>query len=498
MTPHAFAGPSAVDIYVHLRTTIQAAVDRNPPKLPLLNAEPSSLGDERVDLLPSASETTSARTAARFRLSSTHNTAIVVQWRPTLLLPESASQFVPSSTRPSPPRTLKLSPREVLPLRPGTTAQFLLPDQLQIRSVCPRSYFGLLAQHGIAHTFVFDWPEPDHPFFQEIAGMRQTAVVNIVEELTGHVWELHLKPSKERTNIFGYLCKEEDVKRMIRDRAETFLRIRKLPLVLDLDDTLVRVVGNEPGRYIPEEQAMRVPHRVYTLKDGRRIVTSENVHEFLDWAQRYFEISVCSLGDQSYVDMVVQVLDPSRTTIRGILHSARGEYLYIQSSVKPRRPPKDLVTLYPFCRQGTLEGGGPHGWLPMPIPDPMIVDDNHTTWPGEQQDNIIVVREMRNAPDGVWSVSLFPVVQNVLNNIYQEFFKAADVFNAALMADDPSAVLAAAASGGGDGGQQQQQQPQLPHYHNGSNLFVSERPPSAVSIYKDLLRRDLANRIADS
>lgn len=36
--------------------------------------------------------------------------------------------------------------------------------------------------------------------------------------------------------------------------------------------------------------------RVATLKDGRRVVLTERVHEFLDWAQNFYDISVCSLG----------------------------------------------------------------------------------------------------------------------------------------------------------------------------------------------------------
>lgn len=53
--------------------------------------------------------------------------------------------------------------------------------------------------------------------------------------------------------IFGYLCKPADIHKVIQDQMESLLRSRKLPLVLDLDDTLVRVVGDSnPDRYVPE------------------------------------------------------------------------------------------------------------------------------------------------------------------------------------------------------------------------------------------------------
>lgn len=68
------------------------------------------------------------------------------------------------------------------------------------------------------------------------------------------MWQLHLKPGKERTTIFGYLIRPEDIKKVIRDRADLFFKARKIPLVLDLDDTLVRAVGEETGRYVHPSQ----------------------------------------------------------------------------------------------------------------------------------------------------------------------------------------------------------------------------------------------------
>lgn len=89
--------------------------------------------------------------------------------------------------------------------------------------------------------------------------------------------------------------------------------------------------GDLTQRSVPQSQANLVPHRVKILRDGRRVVLAENVHEFLEWSSRFFEVSICSLGDQPYVDMVVSVLDPlrhtdpARSTIKGIAYSARNE-----------------------------------------------------------------------------------------------------------------------------------------------------------------------------
>lgn len=126
------------------------------------------------------------------------------------------------------------------------------------------------------------------------------------------------------------------------------------------------------------------PHRVRELKDGRKIIIADRVHEFLEWAQRFFEISICSLGDQPYVDMVVAVLDPTRTNVRGLHYSARGEYLHIQQSSNPRRPPKDLISLFAWCAFDKE--------IDSAAVEPIIIDDNVGTWPIDQQDNIIVSR----------------------------------------------------------------------------------------------------------
>lgn len=151
--------------------------------------------------------------------------------------------------------------------------------------------------------------------------------------------------------------------------------------MLDLDDTLVKVVG-DARQYISKSDSEKVGDRVRELKDGRKVVITERVHDFLEWAHRLFEISVCSLGEQSYVDMVVAVLDPNRNLIRGITYSARGEYQYItEQSLNPKEPPKDIKALFPYCIDRNITD--------FPI-DPIILDDNVGMWQRDQQDNIIV------------------------------------------------------------------------------------------------------------
>ena len=97
-----------------------------------------------------------------------------------------------------------------------------------------------------------------------------------------------------------------------------------------------------------------------------------------------FDISVCSLGEQSYVDMVVQMLNQeSKGVIRGVIYSARGEYLHLASQPNPNRSPKDLNSLFAYHSfQNTISG--------LRV-DPIVLDDNASMWPASQQDNIIVL-----------------------------------------------------------------------------------------------------------
>ncbi|KAJ3393533.1 hypothetical protein HDU84_001663 [Entophlyctis sp. JEL0112] len=335
--------------------------------------------------------------------------------------------------------------------RPGFPA-FLLENEYNLKRLLPRSFFNILQSNNVMYNFVFTFTNPEHVLFKEMAGLRKTGYVNVKEANSNEEWELHLKASRERTNFFGYLVRASDLRNFIQQRLNVFTMSRKLPLVLDLDDTLVRMVGGEEKNNVSPQLASTVPERIRTLADGRRVVLAERVEEFLQWAQRCFEISVCSVGDQSYVDMVVNVLDPQRTVIRGQAYSARSEYVYIQGSSLSKRPPKDLESLF------SLPKLGGEGSFWGPFVDPLIVDDNVGMWPLDQQDSIIVVREQRNAK--VWNVQLFPHVQAVLQAIHAEFFKQVDSWDR-------------------------------------NTAGPNNLGPSSCQIYKELLRSELSRKISD-
>lgn len=168
---------------------------------------------------------------------------------------------------------VKLHPLDILPLNQTMykNLSFLLEDQYTITNIYFRSYFSILQQMKNTHQFLFKWPANENAFFSELAGLRQSCSAEI-REISGSTekWELHLKPSKERTILFGYLIKTSEIHRIITESAKNLLLARKLPLILDLDDTLVRVVGDAPGRYVSVSDSLKgIPETINTSSRSR-------------------------------------------------------------------------------------------------------------------------------------------------------------------------------------------------------------------------------------
>ncbi|KAF9333888.1 hypothetical protein BG006_002998, partial [Podila minutissima] len=468
----------------------------------------------------------------RFSFAMSPPTA-AAEWKPTLSF-DAISPGFSSST---------LKTREFFP-QPELHPFFFLESNYMIQASLPRSFYIIMAQHGIRHCCVFDFPV-GNKWWSELSGMRKSTYIDIRAENSSVRWELHLKPSRDRSNVFGYICQHDDLVKLISAQKFNLLKSRRLPLVLDLDDTLVRLVGNERQRYVSETDAATVPHRVRRLRDGRQVVLTEYVEEFLEWACKLYEISVCSLGEQSYVDQVADVLDPMRTRIRGTRYSARQEYDFLNggptpqqpeatngtptlvngagannannianlstaaitqaivSGDKPPTPPKDLLSLYAFCAVSKTPTDG--------LPDigtsfalPLILDDLTQMWPPEQHDNVIVVKEQKNAQ--VWTVNLFPVVHHVLGNIHQEFFRAYDTWERARGLAVASITIPCnnntnSANGSNaidvamDGSNSALSAIDFTLTTPAKTAFLNMPIPSAISCYKDVLRATLRDQI---
>ncbi|KAI8084654.1 NLI interacting factor-like phosphatase-domain-containing protein [Halteromyces radiatus] len=380
-------------------------------------------------------------------------------WRPTISLQRVAKEIPSFAKRPRSHQQSNFD--ETLPIQLITheiglrknDPRLILENTYDIQGSYRRGFFVLMAQRNMPHTFVFY--NPDHPWFEDLYGLRKSAYI-VCKAEDGALWEVHLKPARGKGWLFGYLIKQDDVIRMVKESRDELMMQRKLPLVLDLDDTLVRLVGEGSERFVPENDLPKYGNRVAVLKDGRRVALTARVHEFLEWAQNFYDISVCSLGDQNYVENVVEVLDPQRTRIRGILYSARSEHDFIKQSHEPGRPPKDLRALYSFCALQDKSLGSAFTL-------PLILDDETRMWPTEQHDNIIEVKQQLGSE--AWNVSLFPVVQETLAHIHMEFFRQLDTWYSKQVEAE-----------------------------NNGYPFTRE-PPSALAIYKTYLRHMLRDMI---
>lgn len=62
--------------------------------------------------------------------------------------------------------------------------------------------------------------------------------------------------------LFGYLIKHDDVMRIVKESMDELMMQRKLPLVLDLDDTLVRLVGEGSDRFVPERDLPKCKYQI--------------------------------------------------------------------------------------------------------------------------------------------------------------------------------------------------------------------------------------------
>ncbi|KAF9125041.1 hypothetical protein BG015_004981, partial [Linnemannia schmuckeri] len=205
-------------------------------------------GDNFVQHLNQQQQQQQQQQAAPIRYSFAHRATnppdAAANWKPTMSLDLISPGASPST----------LATREMFAVREPLPV-FYLEKNYVVRASLPRSFYMIMAQHGIKHCCVFDFPVGSK-WWSELSGLRKSTYVDIRAENSSERWELHLKPSRDRSNIFGYICKHDYLANVINGQKMNLLNNRRLPLVLDLDDTLVRLIGNERTRYVSEADAM--------------------------------------------------------------------------------------------------------------------------------------------------------------------------------------------------------------------------------------------------
>jgi hypothetical protein len=313
-------------------------------------------------------------------------------------------------------------------MRPEAGRKFALADEYVVRGQVNRAYFSAVQNIKVGgHSIVWRCDNPTHPWYEELCGLRKAAYFTIKEVGLVGRWEMYIKPARDRQHVFGYLRQPLEIREVLVSHVFTLLKRRVLPLVLDLDDTLVRIISDEKGiDAVPTQIAEQYPERIRALKDGSRVMIAEGAEEFLDWAKQKFELQVCSVGHEEYVNAVTQVLNDNKERFFGQPYSARAEHNFLtaRQQAQPNHegkkppPPKDLESVFAYCRFPFTTVA--KQFIGQAYQMPLIVDDQTHSWPESQHDNIIVVADHHTSE--VWGVC-YQEVMRTLDYVHQEVFR---------------------------------------------------------------------------
>ncbi len=200
--------------------------------------------------------------------------------------------------------------------------------------------------------------------------------------------------------------------------------LNKLPLVLDLDDTIVRAVSLRPEdaqlRVITANQMPYVQDRLHFLNDTgfgiKQLVLASNAQVFLSQIARICKITVCSAGDPNYVKAVCKVLDPESIYFSSIESTRHMHDYNLLKYNSQNLPTKDLCRLYPFCIPYE------HHLLSQTFPpilqmtkQPIIIDDIDQAWLSNQRQQIYLMLPIHK----IWDVNLEQCAL-ILQHIYTE------------------------------------------------------------------------------
>ncbi|KAJ3082543.1 RNA polymerase II, partial [Rhizoclosmatium hyalinum] len=156
--------------------------------------------------------------------------------------------------------------------------------------------------------------------------------------------------------------------------VDRLISIRKLPLVLDLDETLIYCLNDENGVLKCHENVLIQVRRdktrmIRTLPDGRLIIFARDLNNFLKDAARMFELACFTAGSPTYAAEVCNIIDPTKEYFGDRIRS-----FY----VKDKKPEKVLSPYYPFLRVATT-----------PTLTVLVVDDTPTVYNAVDQRGVI-------------------------------------------------------------------------------------------------------------
>ncbi|KAI9349604.1 hypothetical protein BDR26DRAFT_852439 [Obelidium mucronatum] len=190
----------------------------------------------------------------------------------------------------------------------------------------------------------------------------------VVKTVSGETFDLHLSVRDKPSNqISGILLRRSEYQISVGEHMNRVIRSRKIDLVLDIDDTLLRV--RKKGNADENRQLSK-------LDNGMAVELAEDLWKFLDFLSKHCMIHLYSAGDASYVKSVANLLNKKKLQVTGKLFSGN-----LDAKV-PGRPPKSLSRLFPHETRSMCPPG-------MYLIHAVIIDDIPEVW--DYQDRMSVV-----------------------------------------------------------------------------------------------------------
>jgi len=111
-----------------------------------------------------------------------------------------------------------------------------------------------------------------------------------------------------------------EASRIDSEITQKLLDSEKLALVLDLDNTLLHTITEDSLTEIPENFISEHPEcqdvlEIFLTPDSKKhyVKLRPGLFEFLEEAQKRFELYICTMGTKAYATSVARILDPTST-----------------------------------------------------------------------------------------------------------------------------------------------------------------------------------------
>eukprot|EP00741_Cyanophora_paradoxa_P006475 tig00001003_g6268.t1 len=262
---------------------------------------------------------------------------------------------------------------------------------------------------GRSPAFVFDVERgPEYRNWTVLLGWSLRTQFFVVE--LGDL-DLCLLPMNSQKQLWGYVTARGEFRRwavgLMRDDIRSLLEARKLPLVLDLDQTLIDTVAADAAGAADRPPAhYSIPSMNYDVR------VRPFVPQFLREAATLFRLSICTAGAKGY----------AHAAIAGLQEHMAGLYPDVDwGSVLPTETilsvhelhrcglaqAKDLRAIFSF----SADLDGPRL--------PLVVDDNARWWNTAQRANIVVIPPFTGHSMG----TALPEILELLRGIHGRWFE---------------------------------------------------------------------------